>query len=130
LANSDNFFVGTLDEKLASFDELLVQIDGVDSKVKQLWKQIYFNALDDRSNAATLFVDLRDMLLNSPDDAKGTQHVLHGATLAKYLERLQRSNEQLLKLAELVEDAVKQSEQLDTDDIFCKMETAVSSKKK
>ena len=41
--------------------------------------------------------------------------------LNKYIERMSKSNEQLIKLAELVSDAEAQSAKIDPEDVFSKI---------
>ena len=55
------------------------------------------NVRDDRAMASTLLVELMKILKQDE-----TKHQYSGPVAAKYLETLQRSNEQLVKLASLV----------------------------
>ena len=45
-----------------------------------------------------------------------------GPTLSKYLERMNKSNDQLIKLAELIAKEEERSEALDPEDIFKKID--------
>ena len=69
-------------------------------KIKELFDQIYENALDDREKAIDLFQDLANTLSSDP-----TYHNMNGPVIAKYLERLNKSNDQLIKLAEIIQHA-------------------------
>jgi len=89
-----------------SFSELLASIE-MDPKLKTLWKQIYENAVTDRKNAMLVWVDLYVHTHGNPE-----MHALHGDRIAKYLERMEKANAQLIKLAELV---YKVKEQNDKD---------------
>lgn len=80
-----------------SFEELLLNLK-VDSKIKSLWKQIYLNAISDRTNAMVAYTDLYIKCHGEPD-----MHAIHGQNLSKYLERMEKSNAQLIKLAEMIE---------------------------
>ena len=71
-----------------------------DLKVDELFDQIYDNALDDREKAIGLFDDLVRTLSSDP-----TYHNMNGPVVAKYLERLNKSNDQLIKLAEIIQHA-------------------------
>jgi hypothetical protein len=82
---------------LTTFIGLLDSIDTIDERLKLLWKQIYENALMDRRNAYIVWTDLFSAVHGNPE-----QHVIHGDHLAKYMERMEKANVQLLKLAELV----------------------------
>jgi hypothetical protein len=55
------------------------------------------NIRDDRAMASTLLIELMKILKTDE-----TKHQLSGPVAAKYLETLQRSNEQLVKLASLI----------------------------
>ena len=55
------------------------------------------NVRKDRAMASTLLIELMKILKNDE-----TKHQHSGPVAAKYLETLQRSNEQLVKLASLV----------------------------
>ena len=102
---------------LQDFAELLDSIDDLADKKKHLWKQIYHNAVSDREAAGVLFLDL---FVSTSSNA--AQHTLNGPILAKYLERMCRSNDQLIKLAELVERADQGSAKIDIEDMYSKIE--------
>ncbi len=55
------------------------------------------NLRDDRAMASTLLVELMKVIKSDE-----TKHQYSGPVAAKYLETLQRSNEQLVKLASLL----------------------------
>lgn len=99
--------------KLEKFSDLLDSLSKTEDKKKLLWKESYQNALDDRENANILLVDLMKVSMNN-----STNHLQFGTLMAKYLERMSKSNDQILKLAELI---AKEQEELDTvapDEIF------------
>ncbi len=109
------------DEKLGKFDDLLKSIEGVSTKEKALWREIYDNSISDRSYALMCFLDLKPQVTS----AGGIEaHVLAGKDLANYLVRMEKSNGQLLKLAELISNAVGQEENLDVDDLFGQIKNA------
>lgn len=87
------------------FQELLNSIISLDSKVKILWAEIYENAIFDRMNAYLMFADLYKISCGKPD-----MHSIHGLNLTKYLERMEKANTQLIKLAELVDKAKEKDE--------------------
>lgn len=99
--------VEELDEKIEKeikgFQDLLGTLASTEDRKKSLWKQIYENAVTDRKNAFILFGDLYTMV-----NGKSSEHAIHGQVLAKYMERMSKANEQLIKLAELVSQAVDQ----------------------
>ena len=69
-----------------------------DIKLNELIEQIYDNALDDREKAIDLFDDLYTNL-----NGQMINHANAGLIIAKYLERLNKVNDQLLKLAEMIQ---------------------------
>jgi hypothetical protein len=106
----------TLQEKVKDFSSLLKQIESVDDKKKQLWKEIYENAICDRQNAYLMFVKLVMIVQD-----KSTEHAIHGRSLSSYIERMSKANEQLIKLAELVAKAEASNDVIDPDDVFDKI---------
>lgn len=92
-----------INKEVKGFSELLDTLSSTEERKKALWRQIYEYALVDRKNAFVLFGDLYTMVAGN-----GTEHALHGANLSKYMERMSKANDQLIKLADLVSDAVDQ----------------------
>lgn len=103
----------SIQERIKDFNGLLSQIESLNDKKKQLWKEIYENAICDRQNAYVMFTKL---LLIVQD--KSTEHAVHGRTISSYIERMSKANDQLIKLAELVAKAESISETIDPDDMF------------
>lgn len=81
-------------QQLKSFTDLLNTVQ-IDEKLKILWTQIYKNAVSDRRNALIAWNDLYSNV-----HGKSEQHTVNGDRLAKYMERMEKANAQLLKLAE------------------------------
>lgn len=107
----------SIEDKKKDFSDLLEQIDGVSDKKKRLWKEIYENAITDRQNAYILFTTLLDIV-----EDKSTEHAIHGKTLATYIERMSKANDQLIRLAELVSKSEsKQEEEIDPEEMFKKI---------
>lgn len=104
------------ENKIKTFANMLDSIDSIEDKKKMLWKEIYENALEDREKAKMLFN-------NAFIDMQGglTDHMNIGATMSKYLERMCRSNDQILKLADLIAKEEEKSEMVSSDDIFDKI---------
>lgn len=101
-------------QRTDDFKKLLLTLEVIDDKKKILWAQIYEHAIEDRMNAYILFTDL---YINSR--GKPSEHVENGPVLAKYIERMSRSNDQILKLAELIQHAQEQESSVkDEGDIF------------
>jgi len=107
--------VQSKEKKIEKFSDLLDSLESTEDKKKMLWKEIYENALNDRESAGILFTDL---LTQSKGNA--ANHAMFGQIMSKYLERMGKSNDQILKLAELIgkedDDSI-----IDTNDIFEKI---------
>tara|TARA_Y100000310_G_C20185554_1_gene580125 strand:- start:156 stop:521 length:366 start_codon:yes stop_codon:yes gene_type:complete len=103
------------DKKIERFADLLDSLENTEDKKKLLWKEVYENALVDRENASLLFTDL---LMQSRGNAGN--HAMFGPIMAKYLERMAKSNDQILKLAELIAKE-EQQEGISADEIFSKI---------
>jgi hypothetical protein len=101
------------DKKVEQFSDILDSIDSASEKKKMLWKEIYENAVVDRTNAHILFTDLYSNMGGSTAD-----HATLGMTLTKYLERMSKSNEQLLNLAKQIAESENNSVEISEDDIF------------
>lgn len=104
-----------IETKLKNFSQLLEQIKDIDDKRKQLWLEIYNNAIVDRQNAYGMFSKL---VVISADNS--TEHAVHGKTMATYIEKMSRANDQLIKLAELVEKSLEKNDddQLDENKLY------------
>ena len=104
------------DARVEDFSDLLDNLDSVANKKKILWREIYQNAVVDRQNAGILFTDAYKSMTPGV-----TEHVILGATLSKYLERMCKSNEQILRLAEMIDKSENRSATIDHEDIFSKI---------
>lgn len=104
---------GDIDKMLKDFSGLLTEIENLSEKKKQLWKEIYENAIRDRQHA---YVTLAQLLKISRD--KSTELATHGRTIASMLERMSKSNDQLIRLAELIAKAESGNGELSSDDVF------------
>jgi CO dehydrogenase/acetyl-CoA synthase beta subunit len=106
----------TVDERVHEFNNLLEGIDNLDDKKKALWKEIYENAVTDRQNAYLVYTELLKKVLGN-----AAEHAIHGATIAKYLERMSKSNDQIIKLAELIAAEQEKAEKINKDDLYTAM---------
>lgn len=105
-------------EQMKDFSSLLNSLDKTLDKKKQLWRLIFDNAITDRKNAYLVFADLYIQV-----HGRAAEHAIHGPTISKYMERMSKATDQLLKLAELVaaaEDKVPKDidERMTDDDIY------------
>ncbi len=104
-------------KKVEEFGEVLKKIEHADSKKKLLWREIYENAIMDRQNAHILFVEAYTTMSQGT-----TEHATLGSTLTKYLERMNKSNDQLLKLAELIAKSETDHNAINADDLFSEIQ--------
>ena len=100
-------------DKVKDFADLLDSLSNTEDKKKLLWKESYQNSIEDRESAAIL---LNDLLMTIPGNP--TSHSTHGSLATKYLERMSKSNDQILKLAELVSKEQEKENAISPDDIF------------
>ena len=89
---------------------------GKNIKSDQFVEEAIDNVRKDRAMAATLLIELMNILKQDE-----TKHQYSGPVAAKYLETLQRSNEQLVKLASLLskkENVSSDLSSLEKSDIY------------
>ena len=104
------------EEKINNFADLLSTLSKTEDKQKLLWKEAYQNALDDRENANILLVDLMKISMNNVSN-----HLQFGTLMSKYLERMSKSNDQILRLAELISKE-ESNDIIQPDEIFNKIQ--------
>ena len=102
--------------KLEKFSDILDELHTTEEKKKMLWKEIYENALVDRENASMLFTDAWQQMKGG-----SIEHATLGPTMSKYLERMNKSNEQILRLAELIAKSEESESMIDPNDIFAQI---------
>jgi hypothetical protein len=106
------------EEKIKNFKEILDNIDDLDPKNRALWREIYENAAYDRECASIL---LTNAMLAMEQNSHS--HVALGTTLSKYLERMNKSNDQILKLAEMVLSIKEKEGNLNEDELYDRMQS-------
>ena len=102
--------------QIKNFADILDTLDSLEEKKKMLWKEIYEHSIEDREKAKLLFNDANISMQGGINE-----HMNIGAIMSKYLERMCRSNDQILKLAELIAKEEEKSEGISDDDIFSKI---------
>ena len=102
------------DKKIRQFSDILDTLTSTEEKKKLLWKEIYENAVNDRENAGILFTDT---LMQVKGNA--ANHNILGPVIVKYIERMPRANDQILKLAELI--ANEETKEMSMDAIYDKI---------
>lgn len=105
------------EKQIKDFENRILEMEESDSPKVKLWIEIYENAVSDRTCASALFTQAFTLMSASPAD-----HVTLGTTLVKYLERMSKSNEQLLALSEIIDKDQKKEDVLSTKDIFAQIE--------
>lgn len=100
------------ESRLKNFDALLKDIESMDDQKRHLWREIYENAIADRQNAFIMFKKTVAMADTS------TNMAVHGRTIEKFLEKMGRANEHLIKLAELIAKTDKKEDDLSPDDLY------------
>lgn len=102
-------------KQIANFSDLLGTLSSVEEKTKSLWLQIYENAVQDRKNAYLMWHGLYVHVTSNP-----AEHAIHGQNLSRYIERMSKANDQMLKLAELVAEASESEveEMVSEEDVY------------
>ena len=111
-------------EKARKLNDLFESLKTADKRKKSLWIEIYENAIEDRENAQILWEDIQSNILDNT-----INHATYGSQATKYLERMNKSNDQLLRLAEIIEESLKDSENSDMEEIYNKISAKSFSKK-
>jgi hypothetical protein len=101
------------EDQIKNFADILDNIDSLEDKKKMLWKETYENAIEDREKAKLLFNDAYISMQGGVNE-----HMNIGSIMSKYLERMSKSNDQILKLAELISKEEEKSAEVSVDDIF------------
>ena len=107
----------SLDTKMKEFGELLVSMQGLDTKKKILWREIYENASQDRMNAYILFTEA----FRAMGIASTSEHITAGPIMTKYIERMNKANDQLLKLADIISREEVEASKISSDDLYNQM---------
>ena len=104
------------EDAIKNFADILDNIGTLENKKKMLWKEIYENALEDREKSKMMFNDAYISMQGGINE-----HMNIGAIMSKYIERMSKSNDQILKLAELIAKEEEKEETISDDDIFSKI---------
>ena len=105
-----------VERKVESFGALLDSIETTEDKKKLLWREIYENAIIDRMNAYMLFTDVYGSMSGDKAD-----HITLGPMMTKYIERMNKSNDQLIKLADLIAKEEEKSAAIDPEGLFAQI---------
>lgn len=107
----------SVSERVVNFAKMLDNMEALSDKKKELWKQIYANALIDRNHALICYNNLQDKAL-----ANSTEHAIHAPNISKYIACMSRANDQLIKLAELIAEAEVAETSINSEDIYSALE--------
>lgn len=113
----------SINERSRDFSALIKDIKNISDKKRQLWVEIYENAISDRQHSYLMFESLLKIV-----DEKSTEYAVHGKTLATFVEKMSRANDQLIKLAELIAAAEAKEDEINPDDMFDQISNAGRSK--
>ncbi|MBT7912546.1 hypothetical protein HN588_01405 [Candidatus Bathyarchaeota archaeon] len=105
------------EKRLREFKGMLDSMTTLEDKKKILWVHIYENALQDRRNAYALLFELIGGIKGNT-----AEHHLNGPVLAKYIERMSKANDQILKLADLIQKAQEETDSVSEDEIWRELE--------
>ena len=103
------------EDKIKEFSDLLEALENTQDRKKMLWLESYQNAVEDRESANILFTDLMMQSTNN-----SANHLQFGVLMTKYLERMSKCNDQILRLAELISKE-EEKNVMSADDIFDKI---------
>ena len=104
------------EKQIKDFSDVLDSLESLENKKKLIWKEIYGNAIEDREKSKILFNDAYISMTGGVNE-----HMNIGAIMSKYIERMSKSNDQILKLAELIAKEEEKTENISDDDIFSKI---------
>ena len=104
------------DGKIENFKDIVDSLKSADESKKALWREIYENAVSDRERASILFTEAFKSMTGA-----STDHIALGTTLVKYLERMCKSNDQILSLADLINKAESAESKVNPEDLFSKI---------
>lgn len=107
----------SVSERVVNFTKMIDSMETLSSKKKELWKEIYTNALIDRNHALICYNNLQDKAL-----ANSTEHAIHAPNIAKYIASMSKSNDQLIRLAELIAEAETAETSIDSEEIYNALE--------
>jgi signal transduction protein with GAF and PtsI domain len=104
------------ESRITDFGELMSEIESLDDKRRRLYIEIYENAVVDRQYGHSLFVELSQIV-----KGKSAEYAVHAKSLATFLERMSKANDQLLRLVELIAKADNKNTEVSSDDVFDKI---------
>jgi len=108
-----------LEERVRDFSDLLKDIDQLDDKKRKLWTEIYENAVVDRQNSYAMFTKLVRIC-----GEKTAEHAIHAKSMATYIAGMSKSNDQLIKLAEMIAKAQRADDEINPEELFDKIKGA------
>jgi len=104
--------------QIPDFEELLLNSEDIDQRLKSLWITIYSNVTDDRERVSILYTEIFREVTNN---AQG--HAIYGPLVTKYLEKMAKCNDQLIKLSELIMAHHNAGAQVNPDELLDNFES-------
>lgn len=95
------------------FDELLQHVIDIDPQTKALWIEVYHNATYDRECASMLYTDIFREMQGNPQG-----HAIYGQLVTKYIERMTKASDQLLRIVDQITMYRKNERTIDSDAIL------------
>lgn len=102
-----------IEEKSRAFSNLLSKIENLDEDRKPFLLEIYRHAHEDRANAYAIFETLVEIC-----GVSGSEYAVHAKSISGFLSLMQKSNEQLGKLADMIDNWIVAKTGNDPNDIF------------
>ncbi len=115
-----------IEDKVNKFSEMLNDIENLDDKAKHLYKEIYENAIADRQNSYVMFSKLARIVSAN----NTTEFAIHAKSIRDFIERMQKANDQLSKLLELIIKLKQSNAEIDSETMFDEIKSFNQTKKK
>lgn len=113
-----------IEHKVRDFGSLLKDIENLDDNLKHLCKEIYENAIVDRQNSYVMFMKLARLVNNN-----GTEFAVHGKSIRDFIERMQKANDQLSRLLDLIIKVKQATDAVDSDTMYEQIKSFAPQKK-
>jgi hypothetical protein len=101
------------DRRVKNFSEIVGKMNELPEEKKTLYKEIYENAITDRQHSYGMY-----RILLTICDTNSTEHAVHARSIATFIEKMSRANDQIIKLADLLRRAEEREQEIDPEDMF------------
>lgn len=105
-------------EELQKFADLIKKIETAiaSPEIKHLWLMVYENAVYDRQLAYDGYLKLSNIM-----QTNSTEWAVHGRSLTGFIERMNKANDQLLRLSKQITEAETIDDDDSLDDLYGKI---------